>query len=148
MCGWSDFQSIFLFFGVPEFSFAQNWKQIRYQEGFGQGGSGPEGAWCWPRRVPQILGDFRWQEGKYVVDIDKDIKIEAQLSPRCFAAPFEPVDGQDCKPNTRIALTSDSYVLHKILPSKVPNNLGQNKAASVLTIPLALWFVMIFREVF
>lgn len=26
---------------------------------------------------------------------------------------------QDCKPNTRIALTSDSYVLHKILPSKV-----------------------------
>ncbi|CAK9000555.1 26S proteasome regulatory subunit 8 homolog A (26S proteasome AAA-ATPase subunit RPT6a) (26S proteasome subunit 8 homolog A) (Regulatory particle triple-A ATPase subunit 6a) [Durusdinium trenchii] len=25
----------------------------------------------------------------------------------------------DCKPNTRIALTSDSYVLHKILPSKV-----------------------------
>ncbi|CAE7281944.1 RPT6A [Symbiodinium sp. KB8] len=41
------------------------------------------------------------QEGKYVVDIDKDIKIE------------------DCKANTRIALTSDSYVLHKILPSKV-----------------------------
>lgn len=41
------------------------------------------------------------QEGKYVVDMDKDIKIE------------------DCKPNTRIALTSDSYVLHKILPSKV-----------------------------
>jgi len=41
------------------------------------------------------------QEGKYVVDLDKDIKIE------------------DCKPNTRIALTSDSYVLHKILPSKV-----------------------------
>ncbi|CAK9028733.1 unnamed protein product [Durusdinium trenchii] len=26
---------------------------------------------------------------------------------------------KDCKPNTRIALTSDSYVLHKILPSKV-----------------------------
>jgi len=41
------------------------------------------------------------QEGKYVVDIDKDIKIE------------------DCKPNARIALRSDSYVLHKILPSKV-----------------------------
>lgn len=41
------------------------------------------------------------QEGKYVVDLDKEIKIE------------------DCKPNTRIALTSDSYVLHKILPSKV-----------------------------
>jgi len=41
------------------------------------------------------------QEGKYVVDIDKDINIE------------------DCKPNMRIALKSDSYVLHKILPSKV-----------------------------
>jgi len=41
------------------------------------------------------------QEGKYVVDKDKDIAIE------------------DCKPNTRIALKSDSYVLHKILPSKV-----------------------------
>eukprot|EP00928_Gymnodinium_smaydae_P037728 TRINITY_DN2614_c0_g2_i1.p1 TRINITY_DN2614_c0_g2~~TRINITY_DN2614_c0_g2_i1.p1 ORF type:complete len:402 (-),score=119.40 TRINITY_DN2614_c0_g2_i1:135-1340(-) len=41
------------------------------------------------------------QEGKYVVDLDKDIKIE------------------DCKPNTRIALRSDSYILHKILPSKV-----------------------------
>jgi len=41
------------------------------------------------------------QEGKYVVDIDKDISID------------------DCKPNARIALTSDSYVLHKILPSKV-----------------------------
>merc|ERR1719213_1450472 len=41
------------------------------------------------------------QEGKYVVDIDKDISID------------------DCKPNARIALKSDSYVLHKILPSKV-----------------------------
>merc|ERR1712137_1079053 len=41
------------------------------------------------------------QEGKYIVDLDKDIKIE------------------DCKPNARIALRSDSYVLHKILPSKV-----------------------------
>jgi len=41
------------------------------------------------------------QEGKYVVDIDKDISID------------------DCKPNVRIALRSDSYVLHKILPSKV-----------------------------
>lgn len=41
------------------------------------------------------------QEGKYVVDKDKEIDIE------------------DCKPNARIALRSDSYVLHKILPSKV-----------------------------
>merc|ERR1712137_197270 len=41
------------------------------------------------------------QEGKYVVDIEKDIDIEK------------------CTPNTRIALRSDSYVLHKILPNKV-----------------------------
>ncbi|CAK61857.1 unnamed protein product (macronuclear) [Paramecium tetraurelia] len=40
-------------------------------------------------------------EGKYVVTLDKSIKIE------------------DCKPNTRVALKSDSYVLHKILPTKV-----------------------------
>merc|ERR1712226_97180 len=41
------------------------------------------------------------QEGKYVVDIDKDISTD------------------DCKPNARIALRRDSYILHKILPSKV-----------------------------
>merc|ERR1711977_289511 len=41
------------------------------------------------------------QEGKYVVDIEKDIDIN------------------ECKPNTRIALRSDSYILHKILPNKV-----------------------------
>merc|ERR1712195_74988 len=40
-------------------------------------------------------------EGKYVVDIDKSIKIE------------------DIKPNLRVALRNDSYTLHKILPSKV-----------------------------
>mmetsp|Transcript_23042 Transcript_23042/g.64104 ORF Transcript_23042/g.64104 Transcript_23042/m.64104 type:complete len:403 (-) Transcript_23042:2446-3654(-) len=40
-------------------------------------------------------------EGKYVVDIDKDIDIK------------------DCKPNTRVALRNDSYTLHKILPTKV-----------------------------
>lgn len=40
-------------------------------------------------------------EGKYVVSVDKSIKIE------------------DCAPNTRVALKSDSYVLHKILPTKV-----------------------------
>ena len=40
-------------------------------------------------------------EGKYVVTLDKGIKIE------------------DCKPNARVALKSDSYVLHKILPTKV-----------------------------
>jgi len=40
-------------------------------------------------------------EGKYVVDIDKSIDI------------------LDIKPNLRVALRNDSYVLHKILPSKV-----------------------------
>merc|ERR1712012_1446167 len=40
-------------------------------------------------------------EGKFVVDIDKAIKIE------------------DVTPNCRVALRSDSYVLHKILPNKV-----------------------------
>ena len=40
-------------------------------------------------------------EGKYVVDLDKDIDINK------------------CKPNQRVALRSDSYTLHKILPTKV-----------------------------
>ncbi len=40
-------------------------------------------------------------EGKYVVSLDKSIKIE------------------DCVVNSRVALRSDSYVLHKILPTKV-----------------------------
>merc|ERR1719262_1355839 len=40
-------------------------------------------------------------EGKFVVDIDSKIKME------------------DCKPTTRVALKSDSYVLHKILPNKI-----------------------------
>lgn len=40
-------------------------------------------------------------EGKYIVTIDSSIKIE------------------DCKPNTRVACKSDSYVLHKLLPTKV-----------------------------
>nr|CAB3265233.1 26S protease regulatory subunit 8 [Phallusia mammillata] len=40
-------------------------------------------------------------EGKFVVDIDKAIKIE------------------DVTANCRVALRSDSYVLHKILPNKV-----------------------------
>lgn len=35
------------------------------------------------------------------MNIDKNIKIE------------------DCKPNTRVALKSESYILHKILPTKV-----------------------------
>lgn len=40
-------------------------------------------------------------EGKYVVTIDKSIKIE------------------DLKPNLRVAVRSDNYILHKILPTKV-----------------------------
>ena len=40
-------------------------------------------------------------EGKFIVDIDKDIKIE------------------DCTAGTRVALRADSYTLHKILPNKI-----------------------------
>jgi 26S proteasome regulatory subunit T6 len=40
-------------------------------------------------------------EGKYVVDVDKDIDINT------------------LKPNLRVALRNDSYTLHKILPSKI-----------------------------
>jgi len=40
-------------------------------------------------------------DGKYVVAVDSSIKIE------------------DCSPNTRVALKSDSYLLHKLLPTKV-----------------------------
>lgn len=40
-------------------------------------------------------------EGKFVVDIDPKLKME------------------DIKPTTRVALKSDSYVLHKILPNKM-----------------------------
>jgi 26S proteasome regulatory subunit T6 len=40
-------------------------------------------------------------EGKYVVDIDKKIDIKLLT------------------PNTRVACRSDSYLLHKILPSKI-----------------------------
>jgi 26S proteasome regulatory subunit T6 len=40
-------------------------------------------------------------EGKYVVDLDKDVDIN------------------DLKPGTRVALRNDSYTLHKVLPTKV-----------------------------
>lgn len=40
-------------------------------------------------------------EGKYVVDVDKNIDIN------------------DVTPNCRVALRNDSYTLHKILPNKV-----------------------------
>ena len=41
------------------------------------------------------------QDGKYVVDVDKDIKVA------------------DLKANARVALRNDSYQLHRMLPSKV-----------------------------
>lgn len=40
-------------------------------------------------------------DGKYVVDVDKDIDINKLT------------------PNTRVALRADSYTLHRILPTKV-----------------------------
>lgn len=40
-------------------------------------------------------------EGKYVVSLDKSVKVE------------------DIKPNLRVAVRSDNYILHKILPTKV-----------------------------
>jgi 26S proteasome regulatory subunit T6 len=40
-------------------------------------------------------------EGKYVVEVEKEVKIS------------------DCKAGARVALRSDSYALHKVLPSKV-----------------------------
>ena len=40
-------------------------------------------------------------DGKYVVKVDKNIKIS------------------DCLPNARVALKSDSYMIHRILKSKV-----------------------------
>lgn len=40
-------------------------------------------------------------EGKFVVDVDKNIDIN------------------DITPNCRVALRNDSYTLHKILPNKV-----------------------------
>lgn len=42
-----------------------------------------------------------YPEGKFVVDIDKNIDIA------------------DVTPNCRVALRNDSYTLHKILPNKV-----------------------------
>jgi 26S proteasome regulatory subunit T6 len=40
-------------------------------------------------------------EGKYVVDLDKEIDVKL------------------CQPNTRVALRNDSYTLHKVLPTRV-----------------------------
>lgn len=46
-------------------------------------------------------------EGKFVVDIDKNIDIN------------------DVTPNCRVALRNDSYTLHKILPNKVSYQQGE-----------------------
>ncbi len=50
-------------------------------------------------------------EGKYVVSIDSSINIEVYIIRSLII--------KDCKPNTRVALKSDSYILHKILPTNV-----------------------------
>lgn len=51
-------------------------------------------------------------EGKYIVNIDKSIKIE------------------DVKPNIRVAVRSDNYILHKVLPTKV------DPLVSLMKVPL------------
>ena len=56
--------------------------------------------------VVKIMGKSRVlvklsHEGKYVVNLDKSIKIE------------------EITPNLRVAVRSDTYLLHKILPTKV-----------------------------
>jgi 26S proteasome regulatory subunit T6 len=55
----------------------------------------------WPLQVHQ--------EGKYIVELDKDI------------------DMNKCTPGVRVALKSDSYMLHRILPTKVGdvNSIGK-----------------------
>lgn len=53
-----------------------------------------------------------WQvhpEGKFVVDLDKNIDIN------------------DVTPNCRVALRNDSYTLHKILPNKVSAFYSESK---------------------
>jgi 26S proteasome regulatory subunit T6 len=52
--------------------------------------------------VVKIMGVMQLShEGKYVVSLDKTIKIE------------------DIKVNLRVAVRSDNYILHKVLPTKV-----------------------------
>ncbi|KAJ0388664.1 hypothetical protein ATCC90586_011333 [Pythium insidiosum] len=60
-------------------------------------------------------------EGKYVVDVDKSIDIAK------------------CTPNTRVALRNDSYVLHKILPTKVRGTRPMRRPVyGLIALPLAL----------
>ena len=51
----------------------------------------------WKKKVIVKMGN----DGKYIVNIDKDIDIAK------------------CTPNTRVALKNDNYDLFKILPTKV-----------------------------
>jgi 26S proteasome regulatory subunit T6 len=62
-------------------------------------------------------------DGKYVVDLDKDIDINK------------------CTPNTRVALKSDSYTLHKILPTKV------DPLVSLMKVSYLNFFVMIILHI-
>ncbi|KAL2929432.1 26S proteasome regulatory subunit 8-like protein A [Bienertia sinuspersici] len=57
-------------------------------------------------------------EGKYVVDIDKNIDI-TKLTP-----------------STRVALRNDSYVLHLVLPSKVDPLVNLMKVEKVIELPI------------
>ena len=65
----------------------------------------------------QVMGKNRvlvkvGSEGKYVVGMSPKVDVAALL------------------PNTRVALRSDSYVLHKILPSKVDRHATTTTSSS------------------
>ena len=55
-------------------------------------------------------------EGKFVVDVDKNIDIN------------------DVTPNCRVALRNDSYTLHKILPNKVCRRTMETSSVSKMMI--------------
>ncbi|NXH40834.1 PRS8 protein, partial [Dicaeum eximium] len=64
-------------------------------------------------------------EGKFVVDVDKNIDINDVSAPGLWGVPRAgrnaqpPVLSPQVTPNCRVALRNDSYTLHKILPNKV-----------------------------
>ncbi|NWI44008.1 PRS8 protein, partial [Picathartes gymnocephalus] len=64
-------------------------------------------------------------EGKFVVDVDKNIDINDVSAPGLWWVPRAgrdtqpPVLSPQVTPNCRVALRNDSYTLHKILPNKV-----------------------------
>lgn len=68
-------------------------------------------------------------EGKFVVDVDKNIDINdvsvlgTWLGPSCplpaMGTLSSPLLWRQVTPNCRVALRNDSYTLHKILPNKV-----------------------------